>query len=214
MITMHDFESTLKLETERLCLDFTNTVNWHASQNPIEELPTYHDLLAWAQKIGLVDEPGAQRLKRQAARRPREAVAVLARAHTVREAIFRLLTATAHQEAWDPADLALVNAELPASFTHLQLSAVPEANFALRWQAEPEALDRMLWPVVYSAADLLTQPELLSRVGECADDRGCGYLFLDMTKNRSRRWCDMKDCGNRAKARRHYERQKIEGSRQ
>jgi predicted RNA-binding Zn ribbon-like protein len=209
MMSMLDYESALKLQTERLCLDFTNTVNWHASQHPVEELPLYTDLVAWAQNVGLLTEPEAQRLKRLSARRPAEAEAVLARAHSLREAIFRLLSATANEHRSDPADLERINTELPLSFTHTQLAPAPE-GFALRWQAAPNALDRILWPVAYSAADLLTQPALLSRVGECADDRGCGYLFLDMTKNRSRRWCDMKDCGNRAKARRHYERQKAE----
>ncbi len=207
MLTMNDLESTLKLETERLCLDFANTVNWHASEHPVEELPDYADLVAWALKIGLLTEPDAQRLKRQAARRPDEAQAVLQRAHTLREAIYRLLAARARQETWDPADLDLINAEMPVALAHSRLASTP-AGFALRWPAEPDALDRVLWPVTCSAADLLTQPDLLARVGECADDRGCGYLFLDLTKNRSRRWCDMKDCGNRAKARRHYARQK------
>src|SRR5207237_8218223 len=101
--------------------------------------------------------------------------------------------------------------ELPVALAHARLAPV-SAGYALHWPAAANAaaLDRMLWPVAYSAADLLSTPELLGRVGECADDRGCGYLFLDMTKNRSRRWFDMKDCGNRAKARRHYERRKDE----
>jgi predicted RNA-binding Zn ribbon-like protein len=66
----------------------------------------------------------------------------------------------------------------------------------------------MLWPVARSAADLLTSAEELARVGQCADDRGCGWLFFDTSRNHSRRWCAMKDCGNRAKARRHYRRQR------
>jgi predicted RNA-binding Zn ribbon-like protein len=205
MIGMNDFENTLTLETERLCLDFTNTVNWHASDHPVEELPHYADLLAWARKVNLLSEAEAQRLARRAARHPAEAKAVLERAHALREAIFRLLTAVAGHESSDPADLARVNAELPVALAHARL-APSAAGYDLAWPAGVEALDRPLWPVAYSAANLLTQPELLARVGECADDRGCGYLFLDMTKNRSRRWCDMKDCGNRAKARRHYER--------
>jgi predicted RNA-binding Zn ribbon-like protein len=209
MLTMQDYESSLKLETERLCLDFTNTVNWHMSQHPVEELPTYSDLLAWSQKVGLLTNAEAQHLAGLAARRPAEAQAVLERAHALREAVFRLLSAMASHERSDPADLDLINAELPAALSHSQLIARPE-GFALRWQADPDALDKMLWPVVYSAADLLANRDLLTRVGVCADDRGCGYLFLDMTKNHSRRWCDMKDCGNRAKARRHYERQREE----
>ena len=207
MIGVSDFESALTLETERLCLDFTNTVNWHASEHPVEELPAYANLVDWAQTVGLLSEPEAQRLKRQAARRPAEAAAVLERAHTLREAVYRLLSATAREQAGDPANLDLINAELPVSLAHARLSHTP-AGYTLTWPTEPDALDRMLWPVAYSAADLFTEPDLLARVGECADDRGCGYLFLDLTKNRSRRWCDMKGCGNRSKARRHYERKK------
>ena len=207
MIGVSDFEQALKLETERLCLDFTNTANWHASEHPVEELPAYPDLAAWAQRVNLLTEPEAQRLKRQAARRPAEAEAVLARAHALREAIYQLLSATAHGQAASSTDLDLINAELALALAQARLAPAAQ-GYALHWPAAPGALDRMLWPVAYSAADLLAQPDLLSRVGECADDRGCGYLFLDMTKNRSRRWCDMKDCGNRAKARRHYERQR------
>ena len=66
--------------------------------------------------------------------------------------------------------------------------------------------DRMLWPVTRSAAELLVSGEL-SRVRTCANDT-CGWLFMDTSKNRSRRWCDMNDCGNRAKARRHYARKR------
>lgn len=209
MIGIYDFEQALNLQTERLCLDFANTVDWHASKHPVEELPAYADLVDWAQNVGLLSEPEAQRLKRQAARRPAEAAAVLERAHTLREALYRLLSATAHRHGSDSADLDLINTELPVSLAHSRLAPTPNGYFLL-WQADQDALDRMLWPVALSAADLLTQPDLLSRVGECADDRGCGDLFLDLTKNHSRRWCDMNGCGNRAKARRHYERQKEE----
>ncbi len=209
MIAITDFERSLKLETEQLCLDFTNTVNWHASEHPVEGLTAYADLLGWAQKVGLLSALEAERLQQRAADYPAEARAVLQRAHTLREAVYRLLSATTHEQGADPADLALVNAELPLSLSQARL-APTGAGYTLAWPAETEALDGLLWPVAYSAAELLTEPELLARVGECADDRGCGYLFLDLTKNRSRRWCAMKDCGNRAKARRHYVRQKEE----
>jgi predicted RNA-binding Zn ribbon-like protein len=127
----------------------------------------------------------------------------------VREAIYHLLSAMAHGHPRDPVDVATLNDALGDALAHARLSPLPD-GFAWDWGgADPSALDQMLWPVVQSAVDLLTSPEL-ERVGECADDRGCGWLFLDMTKNRSRRWCDMRDCGNRAKARRHYAKRKGE----
>ena len=63
-------------------------------------------------------------------------------------------------------------------------------------------MDLFLDPIIKSAADLLVSPEL-KRVKQCADD-ACGWLFMDKSRNNSRRWCSMKDCGNRAKAHRHY----------
>jgi predicted RNA-binding Zn ribbon-like protein len=207
MISLDAFEASLTLQTERLCLDFTNTLNWHASPRPVEELPTFADLVSWAQRVGLLSEADAQRLRRLAARHPALARAVLARAHALREAIYCLLSDMAHGRPAPSADLDLVNAELAGAMAHARL-APASGGFGLHLSIEPLALDRMLWPVAYSAASLLATPDLLARVGECADDRGCGWLYLDMIKNRSRRWCDMKDCGNRAKARRHYERQR------
>jgi predicted RNA-binding Zn ribbon-like protein len=83
---------------------------------------------------------------------------------------------------------------------------IPIKNgFTWDTNGKKDELDWMLKPVVRSAAELLTSDEL-TRVKECADDKGCGWLFLDKSRNRSRRWCDMKDCGNRAKAKRFYER--------
>src|SRR5207302_22567 len=75
-----------------------------------------------------------------------------------------------------------------------------------RIAAEEETLDRMLWPVIRSAADLLVSGEA-QRVRRCASET-CDWLFLDTSRNHSRRWCDMSGCGNRAKARRHYARAK------
>lgn len=47
----------------------------------------------------------------------------------------------------------------------------------------------------------------IDRIKECPYPQ-CGRLFLDQSKNRSRRWCEMSMCGNRTKARRHYRRGK------
>jgi predicted RNA-binding Zn ribbon-like protein len=81
-----------------------------------------------------------------------------------------------------------------------------EEGLAWDWACAEDALDRVLWPVVHDAAGLLTSQEL-KRVKKCADER-CGWLFFDTSRNHSRRWCSMESCGNRAKARRHYERQR------
>jgi predicted RNA-binding Zn ribbon-like protein len=58
---------------------------------------------------------------------------------------------------------------------------------------------------VLSACELLVGAER-RRIKECPAPDGCGWLFLDASKNAARRWCDMRTCGNIAKARRHYRR--------
>lgn len=87
---------------------------------------------------------------------------------------------------------------------HLRLIAT-DSSFAWEW-TETDQLEFILWQVVRSTADLLTSPER-DRIRECAGE-DCGWVFLDLSRNRSRRWCDMEDCGNRAKAHRHYDRKK------
>ena len=80
--------------------------------------------------------------------------------------------------------------------------ACPDEGFQMTW-AERPALDRLIWLVIESGAELLTHGTT-DRIRECRDEsEGCGWLFLDTSKNGRRRWCDMRSCGNVAKAHRH-----------
>lgn len=196
---------SLKLEAGKLCLDFANTAQWHASDNPQEYLTSYSELVSWSQHAGIVTEEKSGYLLREATQRPGDATSVLEQAIALREAIYRIFSAIAHSHPPDTADITALNAALSDAMARSML--IPKANeFVWGWP-DDDALDQMLWRVTRSAAVLLTSQEL-NRVGECADDRGCGWLFLDMSRNRSRRWCDMNDCGNRAKARRNYYRKR------
>jgi predicted RNA-binding Zn ribbon-like protein len=196
---------TLKLLGERLSLDFANTADWHASDHPVESLISYSDLVVWSQQVGILTDHQAQRLLKEAARRPEGATVVLERAIALREAIYRIFSAISHRRPPQAADLATLNAELSRALAQSRIASTAE-GFTWDWAGAEDTLDWMLWPVVHDAAGLLTS-EKLDRVGQCADDR-CGWLFLDTSRNRSRRWCSMEDCGNRAKARRHYERKR------
>jgi predicted RNA-binding Zn ribbon-like protein len=197
----------LDLQEGWLCLDFANTAEWHASNEPAEELHSYADLVAWAQSKGVLTARETAHLLRTAEVRPEDAAAALDRAIALREVIYRIFSAVAAGGAPDAVDLAALNAAAPA-LAHLRV-AWTQQGFDWDWDGDEDALDQMLWPVVRSTVDLLTS-EALERVGECADDRGCGWLYLDTSRNRSRRWCSMDSCGNRAKVRRHYERQRAE----
>ncbi|MBI1744137.1 ABATE domain-containing protein [Candidatus Acetothermia bacterium] len=188
-----------------LCLDFANTAGSHASDHPSEHLPNYMALVAWGLQANAIDEREAKRLVREAEHRPREATTVLARARALREVIYRIFSAIAANESPNETDLKSLNAALAQTFGRLRI-VLTKDGFSWAWAGDEDALDRMLWPVVRSAAELLVSEEL-NLVRECANDT-CGWLFLDRSKNHSRRWCDMKDCGNVAKARRYYQRHK------
>ena len=194
-----------------LCLDFANTADWHESEQPIELLTSYSDLLIWGRDAGVLAADDAERLMRAAEYAPEAAVAVYARAITLREAVFRVFRAIARHEPVVAGDLALLNDELSRAHSRRQLVARSD-GFGWGWDGQDTALDRVLWAVADSAAELLTSSRR-ERVRQCAGDP-CGWLFHDTSRNRSRRWCNMEGCGNRAKARRYYERQRSAVSRQ
>jgi predicted RNA-binding Zn ribbon-like protein len=188
------------------CLDLANT--WADRGRPeTETLHGYPDLVAFALQAGLLSASEAARLAGLAARQPRAAEAVFARGRELREDLYRIFSAVAARRAPAAVDLERLNAALPAALSHLRLER-RGAGFAWAWAA-PAApgkapLEAPLWPILRSAADLLTS-DARRQVRECAG-AACTWLFLDRSRNRSRRWCSMDTCGNRAKARRHYRR--------
>jgi predicted RNA-binding Zn ribbon-like protein len=200
--------TSFDLSAGALSLDFANTVEWHASEHPRDNLAGFADLLAWAQAAETVSKEQAEALRLLAQNQPEKAWAAFDRTIQLREAIYRLFAAVARQEAIDTKDLAVLNQALSNSLPHMQIAIVPD-GFAWEWSNSAADFDRILWPVARSAAELLVSGRL-ERVRQCADDRGCGYLFLDTSRNGSRRWCSMESCGNRAKAHRHYKRKQKE----
>jgi predicted RNA-binding Zn ribbon-like protein len=197
----------LKLVGGRLSLDFANTIDWHESEDPADHLSDYGALLDWSEHAGTLAAAQAQALRHGAAAEPEAAQAVLARAVALREALYRVFLAVTAGTPPAPDDMRLVNEELARALRHLQLAFAGE-GMSWRWPQGEDALERVLWPLVRDAADLLTS-EQVERVKRC-DGHHCSWLFLDTSRNRSRRWCSMEDCGNRAKARRYYRRQRTE----
>lgn len=183
-----------------LCLNFANTADGSRHAEWTERLETYDDLLAWAQQSGLLTSDALERLILTAQARPEAAEAALQFAREVRDVIFWVFSAIA--DAQQP-DLTAFNALLAQAFAHQRLIHTAE-GYAWAWEEQGQ-LEHLLWPVIWSAAELLTSPNL-ERVRECGGPT-CSWLFLDTSRNRSRRWCSMESCGNRAKARRHYHRQ-------
>ncbi len=189
-----------------LCLNFTNTAHGRGAPDHTDNLVDYAALIAWSKHAEAVGAGEADRLLAVAARHPRAAEAVRRRAIELRERLHRCFLALQRGGKPEPADLEGINQELTLALPHARLKP-DDGGFSWAWDDEP-ALDRMLWPIVRSATQLLTAPEL-PRVKQCAG-RGCSWLFLDTSKNGSRRWCEMEVCGSRAKARAYYARRKAE----
>ncbi len=189
-----------------LCLDFANTTGWRPSPADEEFLRDYEDLVAWAEHGGAVGAAEARSLLKAAEDVPDRARAAHRRAIALRECVYRIFAAVAAGTEPEPLDLNLLNESVRDANRHLALASVP-GGFAWTWQGVERALDLPLWRVARSAADLLVSSDL-GRVRECAGDK-CDWLFLDSSKNHSRRWCDMTTCGNRAKAQRNYARRRV-----
>jgi predicted RNA-binding Zn ribbon-like protein len=198
---------TLEPLGERLCLDFCNTVEREGQIIAQESLTCYSDLLTWSQSAQIVTADQGDRLLQAATQQPQAAAEVFETAIALREALYQIFSAVAAQESPPVSSLAELNDQLVLALPHLQLQTT-SAGFTWGWSDPGLALNQMLWPVARSAAELLTSPEQV-RVRECAAP-DCGWLFVDLSRNRSRRWCDMETCGNRTKARRHYARSKQE----
>jgi predicted RNA-binding Zn ribbon-like protein len=184
-----------------LCLDFVNTVSWRGDQHdPGERLTSYAELLHWAVHAGVLDERAASRLAKAALRRPDEARSVVGSAIELREALARLFLGDGRA-----ADLAVLNAGLSVTASR---SSIRRTSAGFEWanRANEDALDRPLHPVLRSAAELLTSGRF-ENTRSCGDPR-CRWLFLDASPSSRRRWCSMKECGNRNKVRRFHRAQR------
>ena len=202
-------DSAFELNAGRLCLDFTNTVQTRPLSEKVDLIKSYGDLLSWAHQATILTPGEAAGLAETARQQPRAAAGALAQALSIREALYGIFSALAAGLPAPALDLQTVNKAIGKAMTRAGLSASAGGGFEWGWPDAPIGVDRVAWWVVRSAAELLTSEDLTS-VHECAG-YDCGRLFMDGTKNRSRRWCAMASCGNRAKGRRHYERRKTAG---
>jgi predicted RNA-binding Zn ribbon-like protein len=194
------FELTL---TGEVCLDLVNTLDWRASSAPGEQLGSYSDLVRWGRHTGALKEQEARGLASEATKHPKKASAVLQQALALRETLFRIFSAAAEGRQAEASDVEALNRSLSGALSRQRLQPERE-GYRWEWRESGDVdLERVLWPVLRSAGELLTS-EQLSLLRQCPGE-GCAWLFLDTSRNRSRRWCSMEVCGNRSKARRHYQ---------
>jgi predicted RNA-binding Zn ribbon-like protein len=189
----------------RLCLDFVNTVDPRSPGERRDYLTNYQALLDWCEFADLRLPRSVAWLHRSARAEPRAAEQAHRHAIAMREALFAVINSSRLGATVRRADLAELNLALGESIGHRTLTPDDRGGVREGWRSSDE-LTQVLWPVAIDAWDLLTEPEL-TQVRQCPlDSGGCGWMFLDASRAGNRRWCDMRTCGNRAKARAHYSR--------
>jgi len=180
-----------------LCLDFVNTASWVADQRSTEHLNDFGDLVRWCTESAIVPHGSATVFCGEA----EQGATILAEAKETRETLYRIFIALSRDQAPAGEDLQPLNETLARAPLRFEVHR-QEKGFACERKAGATEFAMLLGPVVWSAAELLTSGQC-QQVKCCASD-SCGWLFLDNTKNHSRRWCDMGDCGSRAKSKRYY----------
>jgi|SRR5579864_5556941 len=196
-VTDYQFE----LDGGAVCLDFVNTLDSSG-----EHLERYADLVAFAEQSHLLTPEDADWLRAEAQRDRVSAEGVMVRAKRLRASMYAIFSAIASQKRPREHDIEQLNFELAATLQHARvLSADSEGGYAWGWSGRNP--DAPLWGITRSAADLLVDDERRRLVRHCGGTN-CNWLFLDTTRNRSRQWCSMRSCGNREKARRHYQRRR------
>jgi predicted RNA-binding Zn ribbon-like protein len=203
MLDPGNYDGTYTADSGALCLDFVNTLSRRSTDQPHEWLNSFDDLIELAEIAGALTNNEARAMRQSGTITQEAGVSLLQRAHGLREAVYQVFMAGADSTSPPEEATDILNTELRVANGKRSLQWNGEG---FMWQITPGAAepDKILWAVALSAAELLNSPNL-QRVGECQSP-DCGWLFLDTSKNHSRRWCSMEDCGNREKARKHYRR--------
>lgn len=184
-----------------LCLNFANTVNSRL-ETEHDYLRAYPDLTGWTARLGVLPAAQLSHLDELAQQDSQQAGQVLRQAVDLREMIYRLFASAARQTEPRREDLDVFVHGWGEAVAHGKISR-GEHGYTLDWSAAQD-LKAPLWPIIHSAGELLLSPKL-ALVKECP---GCGWLFLDTSKNHSRRWCSMKTCGVSDKMQRYYRKTK------
>lgn len=187
----------------RPCLAMVNTLDWRGRAAPVELLVSYAEFLRFSASAGIMTRDESQALLDEAGKHPRGAQRALGEAIRLRETMASILRAVRTRKVPPPQATFDFDAVCRVARAAQRLDARP-AGFTWTWRSTAPKLSRPAWSLALDGADLLVSLDL-DCVRTCADVE-CGWVFLDTSRNRARRWCSMKACGNRNKVRRFYRR--------
>jgi predicted RNA-binding Zn ribbon-like protein len=159
-------------------------------------------VLSWMEQTGLITNEQSQRYFLLMDNDPELVRTFLKNVIRLRDTVYNIFWALTQGKSPRQKDLGTLNGYIKDCFGHLMIAGTAN-GFEWKWM-QARTIDDYLRPIVRSAAELLTS-DRLSRVRLCPGEN-CGWLFIDRSKNRSRKWCDMKDCGNVVKARNYRKR--------
>lgn len=199
---------TLEWVGGHVALDFVNTVHNRYAEELRSYLQGYGDLLAWCRKADLIGpisqgylEAGSERAKSAAFKESQE----------LNAALYKVFSAAAHGETLPQESLDFLNnlVQKTVAWRHIAACADEDQGRKINcgWDFKGAPPYAVLGPIGWRAMELLENGPL-DRIKECPPPEGCGWLYLDNSKNRSRQWCSMKTCGNTAKVRRFRQRQR------
>jgi predicted RNA-binding Zn ribbon-like protein len=194
---------TLRLLAGHPALDFVNTIDPREGLDRVEHLGAFDDLVKWAQRAGVLRAGEARRVAREADGDRSAAARAFHRAVALREATYAVFGAVAARRPVPAGDLQELQTAYREAVAHASLVAMARG---FEWRSNG-GLDSVRWRIARDAVALLESPNL-GRVRRCPGSGDCGWLFLDSSKNATRRWCSMEGCGNRAKLRRFLRRRK------
>jgi predicted RNA-binding Zn ribbon-like protein len=201
LIVSSSLPKLFKLFAGHPALELVNTLDLRFSANPQELLPTYADLLRFAAQLRLITAEQARKLGRTV--RAHDGQRVLASAVELREALAAVLYAWVDGDKPADRQVEILERQFHAAALHRRLGSGDE-RLVWSWAGLEQHAELPLWMLAQSASDLLVSED--ARLVKGCGDPTCRWLFLDLSKNHTRRWCDMKTCGNRMKARRHQAR--------
>ena len=195
---------TIELEGGWLCLNFTNTVSNRFKEPLLDYLEEPADWLLWIKRLQLASAQDIGKIEKFAKNNEMLAEDQLKEIISFREALYNIFHALTRQGEPGKNSIELFNQQLSLTLQKLNLKVYPDGVVGENWKIAEHDLLVPFYPIVKSAYELLTS-YLLPRVKECDN---CGWLFLDKSKNQSRRWCSMHTCGSSDKSKRYYRKKK------
>jgi predicted RNA-binding Zn ribbon-like protein len=180
-------------------IDLVNTIDWTSRGPESERLSDYERIARWAEGADVIPPRLGASLRRRAQAQPREAEAAHRAVLRARQVLQRLFSEIAKGETSSGA-VEDFNRLLGPAVDHLRVVGSGKSRLQLGWDDQDRPLTSLLWPVLWSAAKLVTSDEA-SRIRICGS-RDCGWMFVDRSRNGLRRWCQMEVCGTMEKTRR------------